>query len=180
MAQTQLTLGKICAACGKERKGKLLMYDPATFTPYCANPYICCDEHPNSPGNLIERQKEFKLVDADTANEAFKKHLLDVYEDKSVVESIQKLLVKPITIRILTPEMAKFLIDYAEEHGIENQSEAIRSCIQTVMENRGQFVNEYREEKVKKKKIETAKSVVDKLDEPDETPEPPSGNFGTF
>jgi hypothetical protein len=163
-----LTLGKTCTACGKERKGKALRYDPITFDPYCENAYICNDQHPNSPKNLIERQAEFVLVGAEEANEAYKAHLLDVYEDKSVVEQIQKMLTHPITIRILTPAMAKFLIDYAHENETASQSDAIRNCVQTVMDNKNQFVNEHRELEKEDKKKKTAKAVAEEVSKPAE------------
>lgn len=183
MAQAvTLTLPKTCAACGKERKSKALKYDPKTFEPYCDNPYICNDKHPNSTPNIIERRGEAPLITADEANEAYKAHLLDVYEDKSVVEQIQRMLTSPTTVRILEPAMAKFLIDFAQERSYTSQSEALRECVRIVMENKGQFINEYREAVVEQKKEDVAADVVSEIEGKKPKKEEPkdADSFGVF
>jgi hypothetical protein len=182
--ESALTLGKVCAACGKERKSKALGYDPQTFKPYCENPYICGDDHPNSVQNIIKRQAEVHLITAEEANEGYRKHLFDVYDDPAIVQRIQRMLASPVTMRIQDPEMAKFLIEFEAEQGLNNLSDTIRYCVQIVKENRGQFVNEHRQAAEEDRKEKTAAAVVAEIESPKKPETSPkkvdTDDFGTF
>jgi len=166
---TPLSLGKTCVACGTTRKSKALRYDPTTFAPYCENPYICNDDHPNSVKNLIANQRETPLLKHDEAVEAYRKYLSETYSSSDIVTRIHKMLTDPSTIRIQNPEMARFLLEFQEEKGIKSLSETIRHCIEIVMENRGMFLKEYREAAEEKRKEEVLKEAIEKIETvPDE------------
>lgn len=175
-----LSLGKVCAACGKERKSKALRYDTTTFNPYCENPYICNEEHPNSVKNLIANQRESKLINHDEAVEAYRKHLSSVYEDSDIVHKIHRMLTSPITVRVQKPEMAQFLIDLQVEKGVESLSEAIRYCVEVMMENKGIFLQDH---KVAADNVRSEQAVKDAIAEIEKTPTPvpsKSGDLGIF
>lgn len=163
--KTALTLGKVCAACGKERKSKVLRYDPNTFQPYCDNPYICTPDHPNSAANIIARQKELLMIDFATANDAYKSQLLDSF-DPSVVDQIQRLLNYPLTMRIQDPEMAQFMVEYKEEHDFDSMSEVIRYAVQMLMENKGVYLKEHTKLKDEKEKVERTEAAIAEIEQP--------------
>lgn len=150
----KLSLGKNCTACGKERKTKALGYHPATLEAFCDNPYVCNEDHPNSAQNLIRTQKQTQLVTFAEANEAHKDQLLANF-DEGTVAKIQKMLTKPITIRIHSPEMAEFIVSFQEESNHENVSEVIWYAIEMLMQNKGAYLKDHMKRTVEKK-IETA------------------------
>ena len=185
-ASIALTLGKSCAACGKERKTKYLRYDAETFKPYCENPYICNDLHPNSVKNLITNQTEIGLLTYEQASEGYKAYLMSSYNNGDVVSRIQAILTKPSNIRVQDPEMAKFLVEFQDEQGLKTLSETIRYCVQVVKDNKNQFNNEYRVEAENHRKEMVAANVVKDL-QGDTKPVPAvataptnSDNFGEF
>ena len=128
-----ITMGKICTACGKERKPKSLMYDPKTFKSYCHTPYICTDEHPNSPKNLIKRGSEMELVDFTAIQKAYESRLLESTDPEEVAK-IYRLMRNPATVRITDPKMAKFLVEYARTSGLDTMSDVFRLAIETLMQ----------------------------------------------
>ncbi len=138
------TLGRICTACGKEHKTNHLLFDPETLLPYCTNPYICNLNHPNSPTNLIKRGAELLLVTYTQANAAHEKQLLDKY-DPEIIEKIRKLIVKPLTVRVQDPEMAKFLIELQEQMNFDTMSDLIRYCIQLLQESKGMYYKDHKQ-----------------------------------
>lgn len=143
MATTN-ALGRICAACGKEHKTSHLLFDPETLLPYCTNPYICNLNHPNSPTNLIKRGAELLLVTYAQANAAHEKQLLEKY-DPTIITQIQALLSKPITVRVLDHEMAKFLIELQAQMDFPTMSETTRYCIQLLQESKGMYYKDHKE-----------------------------------
>ena len=184
-ASSVLSLGKSCAACGKERKSKYLKYDPETLKPYCDNPFICNDEHLNSVKNLIKYQKESQLISFEQASEAFRRQLMESYKnDKDIVSRIQSILTKPSNIRIQDPELAKFLVEFQDEKGFESLSETFRYCVQVVKANRNQFINEHREAVEEQRKDQAAVEVVRELQGENKTApvlsQPDAGSFGDF
>lgn len=184
-ASSVLTLGKSCAACGKERKSKYLMYDPETLKPYCENPYICNDEHPNSNKNLIKYQKVIQLIGYEDASEAFRLQLMESYKnDKDVVSRIQAILTKPSNIRIQDPELAKFLVEFQDAQGFDSLSETFRYCVQVVKDNRNQFINEHREAVEEHRKDQAAIEIVRELQSENKPAtvlsQPDTGSFGDF
>lgn len=120
-------LGVQCNACGTNRKYKSLGYDPETFLAYCENAWICNEHHPNSSANIIKRQSQIELVDYKTAVDLYSK---TVILDKS--DKVRKLMQNPLTVRIIKPEMAQFLIDEADTKSL-TISELVRSYIESLM-----------------------------------------------
>lgn len=175
-----LSLGKVCAACGKERKSKALRYDTTDFNPYCENPYICNEDHPNSVKNLIAKQRETKLIDHDEAVEAYRKHLSAVYEDSDIVQKIHRMLTSPVTVRVQKPEMAKFLVEFQKEHNIDSLSEAIRHCVEVMMENKGVFLLEHKVASQKVREDEQVKDAIATINKPDPVVPASDGDLGTF
>lgn len=157
---SKLTLGKVCTACGKERKTKVLGYHPSTLAAYCTNPYVCNEDHPNSVANLIASQKETKFITFEEANEAHKEQLLASF-DANTVEKIQKMLTRPITIRIHDPKMAEFIIKFQEDSNLGNTSEVFWYAIETLMENKGVYLKDHMQKTVEKKVEAAAKEAVE-------------------
>lgn len=162
---TSIGLEKFCAACGKERKRRSFLYDPQTMKAYCANPYICNDDHPNSPQNIILRQEEAKLVSYDVANEGHKKLLLETF-DATLVKKIKRIMQSPITLRIPDPAMAQFIVESQEELGTVDTSNTIRYFIQIAMENRGIYLKEHKVLAAEKAKTDRTEEAVKELEKP--------------
>lgn len=158
-----LALGNRCNACGHERKTRNLRYDPDTFMPYCENPWVCNENHPNSPKNLIKNQKETDLLTYVDATEAHKKHLTGNLNKESM-QLIYRIMQKPLTIRIQDPEMAQFLAEFQGKAEKENLSETVRYCIQLVKENAGQFYNDHKEAMVEVHKAQNIEEVIKKVE----------------
>ena len=171
----KLALGKVCTACGKERKTKALGYHPATLAAYCDNPYVCNEDHPNSAQNLIATQKQTKLITFAEANEAHKDQLLANFDEGTVVK-IQKMLTKPITIRIHSPEMAEFIVSFQEESKLDNVSEVIWYAVEMLMQNKGSYLKDHMKRTVEKKIEAAATEAVEVFAVPikHEDPNPPS------
>lgn len=127
-----LPLGKHCSACGKERKSKALRYDPVTLLAFCDNPYICSQDHPNSPYNILKNQQESLLVSYNEANESHKRQLLESF-DSEIVSKIQAMLQKPLTLRIHDPAMAQFVVEFQEVAGLPTTSDVFRYAIEALM-----------------------------------------------
>lgn len=159
-------LGRICAACGAERKKKGIKYDPNTLIPYCENPYICNENHPNSPKNLIARGSELKLVSYAEAQELFKKYLELHQPTPERAEKIRRMTTQPSTFRIGDPKLAEFLLNLQEEFKFSSISDTIRYCIELVMENRGRFYADHAklaEEKAEQERIQKAEQDVQQM-----------------
>jgi Arc/MetJ-type ribon-helix-helix transcriptional regulator len=157
-------LGKVCAACGVERKRKSMMYHPDDFMPYCENPYICNSEHPNSPKNLIARGSELKLLTFEEAQEKFQKWIAFNHPDKERAQRIRRMVARPTTIRIGSPEMAQFLLDLQDRFQFDSISDAVRYCIRKLMEAEEGFFHEYKkleEEREEERQFEEAKKEVE-------------------
>lgn len=120
-------LGVQCVACGTKRRHKSLRYHPETYEAYCENPYVCNDNHPNSPANLIKRQRQLQLVTFDEAESAYR---AGVVVDKA--DRLKRLMTNPLTVRITSVEMAQFLIQHSD---ITEQtiSELVRGFIESMM-----------------------------------------------
>jgi hypothetical protein len=122
------TLGVQCVACGVKRRHKSLRYHPVNFAPYCENPYVCSDDHPNSPMNLIKSQKQTNLLSYDEAKSLYATSVVSELSDR-----VGRLLNNPLTVRITSVDMAEFLVRQSDLSG-QNISELVRSFIQSMME----------------------------------------------
>lgn len=161
----QLALGKACTACGKKRKIKVLLYDPETLNPFCENPYICNDQHPNHPINLIKRGRELELIDFGTASEAYKNNLIKSYSPEHA-QRISNLINRPINFRINDPEVAQFLMEFMEDRGFDSVSETMRYCIQVIKENRDMMYREYQELRQEHEKEEQTVKTLQEIESP--------------
>lgn len=126
-------LAKACSVCGKERKPKALLYDSG-FSAFCANPYICSQEHPNSPKNILERNSLEPMYTFEQALDRYRHSLAEQFMDKGLAKRVHRLISSPTTIRIQEPEIAKFLVKFQQEHALPSISDAIRRCIELVKE----------------------------------------------
>lgn len=161
------TLGRICAACGVQRKIKSLLYDPSTFAPYCQSAYLCNDAHPNSPKNLILNQRETELISYSDANDAYKKHLISGLQmNEDHVGQVQRLLRNPATLRIQDPKQAEFLVEMMVGMGFTSVSESIRHCIHLVHESQGTMYKEHVQLRVEKERSEKVAEVVKAIETP--------------
>lgn len=134
-----VALGKTCSACGKERKKKGILYHPETFMPFCDNPWVCNDEHPNSPKNLIARGGELELIQLEEAELKFNQQVVLNQPDPEIAQKIRKMVKNPTTVRIGDPRTAEFILELQKKFGFGSVAEAIRYCIETVRENEDTF-----------------------------------------
>jgi hypothetical protein len=134
-----VALGKTCSACGKERKKRGILYHPETFMPYCDNPWVCNDEHPNSPKNLIARGGELELIELEEAELKFNQQIVLNQPDPEIAQKIRKMVKNPTTVRISDPRTAEFVLELQKKFGFGSVAEAIRYCIETVRENEDTF-----------------------------------------
>jgi hypothetical protein len=134
-------LGKTCVACGQERRKKdMIAYSSETFEPYCHTPYICNDEHPNSPKNLIKNQMETKLLSYDEAREAYNVWIEKTQDNPERHKKIRRMVENPMTIRIGDADLAKFILDLQDDMEFHSISDTIKYCIQNTMDQKGNFV----------------------------------------
>ena len=154
-------LGKHCVACGKMRKK--LMYHPETLAPYCVSPYICTVHHPNSVDQVLERGKEIKLIDLETAIREHKEKLIENY-NREEIDRIRRLVTQPQSVRLSDPEMAEFIVNIMKTESLSSVSEAIRYCV-------GIAMRQYRAEE---EQLEPVPAPVPKAETYDDD------DFGTF
>lgn len=126
-------LGVQCTACGTKRKHKGLRYHPESFLPFCENAWVCNEEHPNSPVNLIKRQSQLTLLEYHEASQAYGNGTVAIHSDK-----LRRLLNNPLTVRITSVEMAEFLITESETSR-NTISDLVRGFIETMMGKREKF-----------------------------------------
>lgn len=131
--KSNIILGKSCVACNKERKGRVLRYDPKTLYAYCDNPYICdSEDHPNSELNIVKRGKSLTLISHEEAVEAYKQELLTVH-NVDQVKRIQAILTKPVTIRVQDAEMAEFIVKYQNDYLYKSVADVFRVAVLHLM-----------------------------------------------
>lgn len=166
-----VVLNKVCTACGVERRRKGIAYHPETFMPYCENPYLCNEKHPNSAINLAKRAVELgspekaqiKLLTFEEAKEKLGEWIANTYEDAKKVERIRRMVIQPVSVRIGTPELAEFILNLKEDMGFSSVSDAIRYCIERMQESIGRHVQQYKE---KREEIKTEQEVQKALENP--------------
>src|SRR5213079_2289087 len=139
-------LGKICTACGQERKKKdMLAFHPETFEPYCVSYYFCNEEHPNSPKNMALNitkyppYGEIQLLAYDEAKEKYESWVMTHHENPEKVKKIRKMVSSPMTLRLQEPGLAEFILDLKEEMQFSSVSDTIRFCINRMQEEHGGF-----------------------------------------
>ena len=157
-------LGRVCAACGVERKKKNIAYDPTDFMPYCDNPYICNEEHPNSPKNLIARGAELKLLSYEEAQAKFADWMATKLPDKELAEKIRRMVMHPISVRIGDPGLAQFILEFQKEFQMDSVSDTIRYCVQKMREARhGYYIDHAKlaQEKAEAERMERVQQEVE-------------------
>jgi Arc/MetJ-type ribon-helix-helix transcriptional regulator len=177
-------LGKSCTACGVTRNKKSILYDPNTLLPYCESPWICpSEEHVNSPKNIILRGGDIKLIGLEQAQKAYREILIDTVQDSDQVKKIRSMVERPISIRIGSPDMAQFLVALQDEQNFSSISDAVRYCVQMVMNHNEEYFNQYKEmqTQIQKERYdqEVAKELEKKTQQPKQvepTPEPVKGS----
>jgi lipid II:glycine glycyltransferase (peptidoglycan interpeptide bridge formation enzyme) len=107
--------------------------------PFCDNPWVCNDEHPNSPKNLIARGGELELIELEEAELKFNQQIVLNQPDPEIAQKIRKMVKNPTTVRISDPRTAEFVLELQKKFGFGSVAEAIRYCIETVRENEDTF-----------------------------------------
>lgn len=153
-----------CTACGAERKKKGIAYHPFTFDPYCSNPYICNEKHPNSPQELIKRGEQLDLIDSDNVAQKYAE-FLSLTHSPQHAERIRKMISQPITVRISQSSVAGALVQMQESLGLSNISETIRHCIQIAIDINQNFEQKKEVLQEEKTKTDTIKKVEETLTE---------------
>lgn len=171
-------LGKVCTACGTERKKKgAILYRTTDFMPFCNSPYFCNDDHPHSPKNThlagVEGREIDTLVDFETASGLYSQWLDRHHSDPSKIQKVKNMITRPISIRIASPELAMFILELQDEFNIGSVSDTIRYCVQQMKEAKGTFYHDQKELAARfeddKKLHEGIKSVTEEK-QPDELP----------
>lgn len=155
-----------CAACGTVRKTNNLRYDPNTFLPYCQHAEICSPEHPNSPANILERGTYLNLITLKEAEDLYREKLLIEHPDAEAVEDIRKLLDKPTSLRVQSPDLAKYLVQVKKDYNIPTMAETVRYLLTTAMESHGVFYKERKETYEQERKRQHIKSTLGDLVQP--------------
>lgn len=158
-------LGRVCTACGVERKKKNIAYNPTDFMPYCDNPYICNENHPNSPKNLIARGAELKLLSYEEAQAKFADWVAMNHSDKEIAEKIRRMVMYPISVRIGDPGLARFILEFQQEFQMDSVSDTIRYCVQKMREARHGYYTDHAklsQEKAEVERMEQVKQEVEK------------------
>lgn len=158
-----VALGKTCSACGKERKKKGILYHPETFMPFCDNPWVCNDDHPNSPKNLIARGGELELIQLEEAELKFNQQVVLNQPDPEIATKIRKMVKNPTTVRIGDPRTAEFILELQKKFAFGSVAEAIRYCIETVRENEDTFYKDYVSAEQAKQQHEEDKAVKEEF-----------------
>jgi hypothetical protein len=154
-------LGKVCTACGQERKQKdKLAYHPETFEAYCVSYYFCNENHPNSPKNVLKNQKETILIPYEEAKEKYQEWLEVNHENPAKVKRIQKMVNAPMTLRLNSPDMAGFILDLQQEMQFTSISDTIRFCIQRMQEEHSGFHVKQAEIKQETKENENLQTFI--------------------
>lgn len=161
-------LGRVCMACGQERKVKdKIAYHPETFEPYCSTPYICNDEHPNSPKNLMANRTKYPntygqtiLLPYEEAKEQYHKWLEANHPHPEKVAKIRKMVENPMTFRIGSPELAEFLLNLQEEMGFTSMSDTLKLCITRMQEEHGGYHQKIEKWKKEDKEEKNLQEVV--------------------
>jgi hypothetical protein len=120
-------LGIQCNACGVKRRHKNLRYDSKTFFAYCENPYVCNDDNPNSPSNVIKRKGKVDMLTYEEAKFANTANIKSTTSDR-----IKRLLNSPLTVRIQSVDMADFLVRESENKN-QTVSELVRKLVEATM-----------------------------------------------
>jgi hypothetical protein len=160
-----MALGKVCAACGVERKKKGIRYSPEDFMPYCDNPYVCNENHPNAPKNLLLRGAELALIPYAEAEEKYKAYLDKNLPNSEMAEKIRRMVTNPTTVRVADPGLAQFLLEFQEEMQFDSISDTIRFCVQKMRESRHGFYSDHKviaEAKAEEKRVEVQKAEIEK------------------
>lgn len=119
-----------CTACQKELSKKEVMFTEER-NPYCANPFTCNDNHPNSVKNIVARGGAVDLYTEDELEvNLFDK--LNVSDEMK--ERIEKVATKPQSIRLSKIEIAHYLLMLQDQKEFSSISEAVRYCVTRTME----------------------------------------------
>lgn len=139
---TTTALGTVCTVCNENRKRKGILYHPETFLPYCANPFDCNEDHPNSPDNVAKRAIEHGSVEAGKMNmlpfdeaEVQFQIWLETHHDAEEAERIRRMTTRPVTFRVGNYEIAEFLLKYQDAVGAKSVSDVVRYCIEQMMDD---------------------------------------------
>lgn len=119
-----------CTACRREISRKEAIYSEAK-DPYCVNPFICNEDHPNSPANIIARNAAVKMY----SEEELETNLFDRLKlSPEMRERILKIATKPQSIRLSKYDIAYYLIRLQEAKELTSISEAVRYCVLQTMQ----------------------------------------------
>lgn len=163
---TAYTLGKTCVACGQNRAKKNIAYDPNTFYAYCANPWVCPagkTTHINSPANIVKNQGETNLLPLDKAQELYTKHLENTLIDNEVVDRVRKMVEHPTSVRLVSPEMAMFLVQLQKDLSLSSISDTIKYCIEQLMDQNREYLSAFKANETDKAYQQEVKKVQNEV-----------------
>lgn len=153
-----------CAACGTVRKTLNLRYDPTTFLPYCQHAEICSPGHPNSPTSILERGQGINLITLKEAEDFYKEKLLISLPDAEAVAEIRKLLEKPTSLRVQSPDLAKYLVQVKKEYSMDTMAETVRYLLTLAMESHGEFYADRRKIDADQRKRQSIEDTIREME----------------
>lgn len=118
-----------CHACSRELSRKEVLYTKDRL-PYCNNPMVCNDDHPNSVKNILARGGAAQMFTEDELESNIFETLNVSAEMK---DRIMKIATKPQSIRLSKVDIAYYLIMLQDKHDMSSLSEAIRHCVHVAM-----------------------------------------------
>ncbi len=136
-----------CKICGLRRKYKTLAYDNE-LNAYCASPFMCSSNHPNSQNNCASRGTYLNLLPYDEAQKLMVQYYEQTYEsaarskNKRVRDvSMQSLVTGTISFRLTGEEQAEYLAYTLAKIGSNKITDAIQAILQEAIENDYDFKN---------------------------------------
>jgi Arc/MetJ-type ribon-helix-helix transcriptional regulator len=119
-----------CSACGRELNRKEVLYTEDR-RPFCSNPFVCNQDHPNSPDNIIARNGAIRMYSEEELERSIFESL---HVSDEMKERIIKVATKPQSIRLSKVDIAYYILQLQETKGFSSISEAVRYCIQLAMQ----------------------------------------------
>lgn len=119
-----------CNACFKELGKKDVVYTEDK-QPYCVNPFVCNEFHPNSVNNIIARGGAVRMF----TEEELETNIFDKYNvSDEMKERVMKVANKPQSIRLSKYDIAYYLLQLQATRELSSISEAVRYCVGLAME----------------------------------------------
>lgn len=112
-----------------------MQYHPETLAAYCANPYECMEDHPNSLVNVAKRGEIFELLSyKEAANELERRieKYLEKHDQPFIAKFLRENTGKAMGTKMDSKLMTRFA-RYMEVNNLDSISDAMRALIDTAL-----------------------------------------------